>query len=499
MAMKEKLAALDASRRDGVQYRKASWFDLIISSANAGTGMCFYLLMTYASYIGTQGYGITTAMVGMILTGMRIFDGVTDALFAAFFEKMPARFGKIRIFMIGGWALTGISVITMYSWAAGKFEGAAGVAVFVISYVFYIFGYTINGMGGTTIGIIITNDPNQRPMMGLIGTAFTYLTPMVFNNVIAFLILPKYGNQYNMPMLKEACWLYVAVAGILVLLASIGVRKVDTPETFESLMANGGSKAEKVKWKDMWNLLSKNGEAQMYMISCISDKFAQQTASQAVISTMMSGVLIGSYTAAAMVGNVTMVVGLLFAFLGGLYVARFGAKQSTVVWSWVSIAVSVVMVAFCTILGPQGMSKIGVFGLPLIFYCVLQVATTATKMILTTTGNTMRADVVDYELERSGKYLPAVLSGVYNLIDKLCTSICSMVAGFCVAAIGYVNTVPQMGDPATWPLFWMTMAVMFGLPVLGWLCNVVAMRFYTLDKKRIVEVQKSIAKRKEAK
>lgn len=126
MAMKEKLAALDASRRDGVQYRKASWFDLIISSANAGTGMCFYLLMTYASYIGTQGYGITTAMVGMILTGMRIFDGVTDALFAAFFEKMPARFGKIRIFMIGGWALTGISVITMYSWAAGKFEGAAG-------------------------------------------------------------------------------------------------------------------------------------------------------------------------------------------------------------------------------------------------------------------------------------------------------------------------------------------------------------------------------------
>lgn len=37
----------------------------------------------------------------------------------------------------------------------------------------------------------------------------------------------------------------------------------------------------------------------------------------------------------------------------------------------------------------------------------------------------------------------------------------------------------------------------FGLPIIGWLCNIIAMKFYELDKERMVEVQKNIAEMKE--
>ncbi len=40
------------------------------------------------------------------------------------------------------------------------------------------------------------------------------------------------------------------------------------------------------------------------------------------------------------------------------------------------------------------------------------------------------------------------------------------------------------------------MILMFGLPIIGWLCNVIAMRGYELDKKRMAEVQKNIAETK---
>ena len=494
MANENKAGLLHASERDGVQYRKAKLWEMIIGNANNGCGICFYLLMMYASYIGTEGYGIVTVVVGTILMAMRIFDGATDALGAAIFEKINPKHGKIRIFLVTGWVLASLGVLIMYSWAACKFSGVAGFVVFILSYIIYILGYTINGLAGGVIGTVITNDPTQRPMNGVISTLYSYLTPMVFNTIIAFAILPKYDNQYNAPMLKEACYLYVIVAGVFMVLACIGVSRFDNAETFAVIGSD--KKEEKIKWRDMWAVLRDNKDVQRYIVTCASDKFAQQTASQSVITTMASGILIGSYTVATMIGNFTMIVGIAFAFLGGIYVAKNGAKKATSVWSWASIAIAVVTVVFCTTLGPTGMSKIGVFGVPMIIYALLQLATIATKMILTTTSTAMRADCVDAELERTGKYMPAVVGGVYSFIDKLITSVSSLVATICIAAIGYVNTVPQMGDKPTWEIFIMTMALSCGLPILGWLCNVIAMRKYTLSKERMIEIQKNVAEAK---
>lgn len=502
----QKGGMLNASARDGVQYRKASIMQLVLGMANNGCGITFYLLMIYASYIGTQGYGMVPGLVGGILMAMRIFDGVTDALIATAFEKMSPKLPKVRIFLISGWVLASLGVLLLYNWAAGKFTGVAGIIVFIIVYVLYIMGYTINGMGGGTVGIMITNDPTQRSMVGLLSTAYSYLVPMLVGNIMAFLILPKHDNQYDMPCLAEACWLYVAISGVFMILCCIGVSKVDVPEMYEALAVSDGNKPKDgkkkksgVTFKDIVAVLKDNRETQMYMLTCISDKFAQQMGTQAVITTLLSGVLLGNYQAAQMIGNVTMVVGLVCAFTGGVFVARFGAKKSTTVWSWASIALGIIMIVFCTILGPKGMSKIGAWGLPLILYCVLQIGFTATRMILTITGNVMRADVVDYELDRSGNYFPAVLAGVYNFIDKLITSVCSLIAGILIMVIGYVNTVPQQGDTPTWPILFMAVGVSFGLPIIGWLINVVCMKFYSLDKERMVQVAKNInEKKKEA-
>jgi Na+/melibiose symporter-like transporter len=103
---------------------------------------------------------------------------------------------------------------------------------------------------------------------------------------------------------------------------------------------------------------------------------------------------------------------------------------------------------------------------------------------------------VDYELDRSGKYLPAVVTATYNFIDQLVTSLGATIATFCVAALGYVNTAPQPGDPVTMGLKWMTMFLYFGLPILGWICTIIAMKGYHLDKAEMVNVQKRIADKK---
>ena len=110
----------------------------------------------------------------------------------------------------------------------------------------------------------------------------------------------------------------------------------------------------------------------------------------------------------------------------------------------------------------------------------------------------MRADLVDYEYVRSGHYMPAVLAGVYSLIDKIVSSFASTIASLCIALVGYTTTVPQMGDKATWGIFWVAMFLQYGMAIIGWICNIIAMKFYTLDRETMIDVQKTLNERKAA-
>ena len=129
----------------------------------------FYSLIGLANYTASIGYGIATVAVGGILTFTRIFDAITDPIFAFLYDKVNTRFGKVRILMISGWAIMVLALLMMYNWAAGK---GRGTVTFILLYVLYIIGYTIFNMTVQTLYALMTNDPRQRPMIGVCSTIF---------------------------------------------------------------------------------------------------------------------------------------------------------------------------------------------------------------------------------------------------------------------------------------------------------------------------------------
>ena len=80
--MKEKKKKLTQSEIDGVQYRRAKLWQIICYACNAFIGMSVYSLIGMASYSASIGFGVATAVVGVILTCTRILDGITDPLLA---------------------------------------------------------------------------------------------------------------------------------------------------------------------------------------------------------------------------------------------------------------------------------------------------------------------------------------------------------------------------------------------------------------------------------
>ena len=134
----------------------------------------------------------------------------------------------------------------------------------------------------------------------------------------------------------------------------------------------------------------------------------------------------------------------------------------------------------------------------MIAYVVLTLILNGAKMCVTMSSNAMMADIIDYELDRSGKFIPAAVTGTYSFIDKLVSSFSAAIATGLVALIGYTSTMPQPSDPSTPAIFWMTMSLYFGLPLIGWVCTLCAMRKTPLSKEKMEEVQKSIHEKKQA-
>lgn len=476
------------SEIDGVQYRKAKLWQIILYACNGLVGMSIYSLIGMASYSAGIGYGISTIVVGYILTATRILDGITDPLLAFLYDKVNTRFGKLRVLMIGGFAIEALALLCMFSFCSSK---GFGWVMFTFLYIVYVIGYTITNMTAQTIPAIMTNDPKQRPTVGVWTTIFNYLVPMIMMMVLNMVLLPMFGGDYNQSFLSAAAFVTVAIGAVGTALVCIGVSEFDKPENF----IGTARKREPLKIRDMWNVLRYNHPLQCYIISGTSDKIASQTASQAIINTMLFGILIGDMGISTILMVVSMIPSILFAVVGAKYAGKFGSKNTIVTWSFISMVISIVTVIFFIFIDPRNISHMGP---EMIGYVLLTLAQNGSNMCITTANTAFTADIIDHELDRSGKYIPAVVTGTSSLIDKIVSSFGALIATGAVALIGYTSTLPQPTDASTPAVFWMTMAIKYGLPILGWACTLAAMRFCKLDKAEMVEVQKRIADKKAA-
>jgi GPH family glycoside/pentoside/hexuronide:cation symporter len=284
----------------------------------------------------------------------------------------------------------------------------------------------------------------------------------------------------------------LAIAAVGVLFCCIGIRQIDTPENFKGLE----QKHEPLKMKDMFDVLKHNKPLQYYIWSAASDKIAQQAASQAVIGTLLSGIIIGNIGLATIISAVGMFPSIAFAIVGAKYAGKHGSRDSILHWTVMCIIFACATVVFFCVIDPK---KIGVmFSWQMIVYVILTFLLNGAKMAVTTSNSSFMADTIDFELERSGKYIPAVVSGTYSLIDKLVSAFSAVIATGACALVGYTNTLPQPGDATSPAIFWVTMTIVYGLPLIGWFITLAAMGRCKLSKEEMVNVQKNIAERKAA-
>lgn len=466
---------------------KIKQWQLILAPASACIPTMFIILLTFASYVATGVYGVSTVLAGYIITGTRVFDAITDPLIGLWCDRFESKWGRARPLTIIGWAIMSVSVFAMFKLGLGAGLGKLSVLVFILIYLVYILGYTIFNIGSGLVQPIMGKNLKDRAILARGQTVYITVLSSTISMILAATLMPKHNYKMGLPLFADLCVMVILASAVLIAITYIAVTTSGT----DVMASYKGMSKDPIKMKDALDLVLHNRDMQMYTIAAASDKLALQTASNSAITVMIFGIIIGNYKFNASLNLVNMFVtlALLFFFVSRL-AGKSGLKKANILWTSTSIAMYALMWVFLLCVDTL---QITVNPVLKVVFIVLYCAMGASKMATSCVSNPLRYDIIDYEFSRSGRYMPALVNTVYSFIDKLISSLASTIVALSVAMIGYTEGMPQATDELTSGVFWVGTFLWLGVPIIGYVCTLVAMRWYKLDKKTMDEVQRKNA------
>lgn len=473
-------------------HRAKTWEIAFYALNNLSTNL-YLNAFAYISYFLTGFVGVSVVVAGSITTLLRMWDGVTDPFIGVLIDKTQTKFGKNRPFLILG-NLILLVFSALIFWVVPGIPKALRFPAYIVLYMIYIIGYTFQCCVTKSAQTCMTNDPEQRPVFSMFNTVYGVLRTMIVPIITVSYLVPKYtvgdvSAYENVGFFRESWAIFAGASLIMAILACIGLRRKDVPKYF------GTGVAQKLGLRDYWDVLKNNRALQMMVVSVCTDKIANTISGNGTVMICVFAIICGNYSHLSAVTAMTTIPIIIGALALYQFVARkMGLKAALLTSTWGSI-ISLVLLGALFIFGnPTDMGfATGTWNFFTVAFLVLWLAWNACGNVGADLGITMSADCADYEVYRSGKYVPGLIGTLFSFIDKMISSLATTIVAVLYASIGFVTALPNDLTPYSSGIFNITMICFIGAPLLGLLCNIVAMKFYPLTKEKMEEVQKAIA------
>lgn len=523
--------------------RAKGWQVALFPFNNAATNVyfAFYSYFTYYALMYLSG-SAASAIAGTVVSGaaviaistftsifvpcMRIFDGITDPVLGGIMDRTKTRFGKFRPFMIIGNVTLALSVIFMMLVFRGIPDSAgwARWLCFIVCYIIYVLGYTCQCAVTKAGQTCLTNVPKQRSqfviwnMVGQIGS-------IVLVNVVAGGILTNeaicakgsisyvdasgvlqtlrgaaYGAQFYNIMVP----LVVLVSAAYTAMAVAAIWQKDRPQYW-------GVCEKPAKLKDYAGIIKHNKQLRWIVLSSGLNKLASTIATSGAVAFMLYGCLMGDYNGLYIPFYALCFVFMGIFFLWGSNVAgKKGQKRGVAQFTAFALLFYVgVLILLCVYdHGDPGThlslySTEGGFHLTINAYTVLFIIFYGCGYgAFNCCDNLtipMIADCTDYETYRSGNYVPGVMGTVFSLVDKVISSLQTLLLQiFIVGVVSGLNALPAEGTQYM-PGMEISAVICFCvLPMISWIITSVCMMRYGLSGKKLREIHAVNAVRKAA-
>ncbi len=481
------------------ELNRAKPWQLFLFSFNNGATNCYFILtMNFIAYYANGVLGLTLMFATTMVTTMRIFDGITDPIIGALIDKTQTRFGKFRPFMVIGNVILATSAIFIYfvTRLVPEKNLVLRYSLFIVFYAIYVIGYTFQTACTRSGQTCITNDPKQRPMFNIFNTVAS-LAGMGLIQVVASLWGGKvgYGSKEFFNLVVPMA---VVISCVLTVMAVFGIAKKDNPEFY----GISEEKQDKVKIKDYLEILKHNHNLKMLIVAGAGSKLASSIAQNTTVGVMLFASMMGNYNGLYLPFYALGFVGTVpFFFLNLKLSQKHGQKYSMVVCNMIALAMYSGVLILLLMWEPGNADRVLSFQnlniYTIIFlFCYLigfgSFYTTADMAI------PMVADCSDYEIYRSGKYVPGMVGTLFSMVDKLVSSVSTTVVGLVIMVGLQLEKLPDTNTPYIEGTQKIVIILFCGIPMLSWVLTLVSMRFYELSGRKMEEIQDVLALRKKA-
>lgn len=461
-------------KMDGKAMLRMSLFSLNNCATNT-----YMFLMFYVSYYATGIAGLGVAIVGILSTGSRLWDAVTDPLVGLFIDKTNGKFGKFRPCMVIGQIIMASTTLLMYT-TVHRVPTGFRLVYYILVYMVYIIGYTFQTActkGGLSC---IASTSADR-------TSYTFFDTIYFSILLAVLPIVASGAMYEKAggfteqYFVSFTVFSVVLSAILTVLAIIGIWSRDRAEYFG---LHNQPKTD-ANFKMFWSAFKGNKPLRMLVYATVSDKIASLVKTNSVLMVVLFGILLGNYSLYGTASGITVIPSILVALVGTGYAIRRGLRKAMWDVTTINIVVASCMLALSVLafINGGGLSA-GLVAVFLVLYAVLYCTETLNGALI----YPMLADITDYETVRSGNYIPGMISTLFSFVDKLVSSLGTTIVALGLVAIGYAQTQPVPEDSLTTPLFIFLLIMYFGLPYAGWFVNYWSLANYELTNERMDEI-----------
>ncbi len=266
---------------------RAKFYQLALFPMNNGaTNVYFVLILSYIATFGNKVLGLAMVFASFMVTGMRVFDAITDPIIGALMDKTNGRFGKFRPFMVIGNVVMAVSVILLYMVTPIIPKDAMWLryTVFVVLYAVWVLGYTFQTSVTRSAQPVLTNDPKQRPLFTIFNTIGSLVGMGVMQFVGPILAGDGFAGDYNASWFRIMTPIGVVVSIILTILAIVGIWEKDNEKYFGL-----GGKQEKVKVSEYISIIKANKPLQRLMVAGGGCKLALAIATNVTVLCMIYG------------------------------------------------------------------------------------------------------------------------------------------------------------------------------------------------------------------
>lgn len=431
--------------------------------------LLFQLSVLYLLYFYTDVAGLAPGVVGIIFLSARIWDAINDPMMGVVMDHTRSKHGRSRVYL--RYASAPLAIATVLLFFVPNLGSMGKIIYTLLTYILWGMLYTMVNIPYSSMTAEITSDPQERTSLSSIRMLFmlggVIIISVVTEPLTALFNEAKTGYFYT-------ALLYSVLAFIFLQVCFYATGKGMKKKTSQSDASSGAKTGYGLR--ETFSIVSKNRQLLILTLAFLAGATAEYIREASIIYFVIYNMGNGSLLPLFM--GVVVLSMIIANLLIPAATRRLDKRGTYMLGCCIGILGSVIFHFIPTgnLTAILFMAAFSSFGFTAV----------------STLGWAMLPDTVEYGEALTGIRSEGVIYSFFSFSQKLATAFAGGIAALVLQTTGYVaNGSSQTGAALTGILSTLTF-----IPSALIALSMLILRFYTIDKGKFKEIQRTLAEKK---